>query len=132
MIYQLLWGGVEEATGELGNTSNLWKGDYNMGTLPLNAMTSTEETPNTLVKVAPGRNLRKQGLNQIEPSRRIQRPREASREDAIAPARQFFASVNEQSQVTTSELPIETPACTSEGNTMSLNIHNTFSHPYSY
>ena len=47
-------------------------------------MTSTEETPNTPVKVAPGRNLGEQGLNQVEPPRRIQRTREASREDAIA------------------------------------------------
>ena len=36
--------------------------------------------------------------------------------------RQFFATVNEQSQATTSELPVETSAVTSEGNTISLNI----------
>ena len=58
-------------------------------------MTSTEENPNTLVKTAPGRYLSEQGLSQVEPSRRNQRTREASREDAIALTRQFFASVNE-------------------------------------
>ena len=67
-----------------------------------NAMTLTEETPNTLLKVVPGRN-----LSHVESPRRIQRTREASREDAIASTRQFFASVNEQNRVTTTELPID-------------------------
>ena len=58
----------------------------------------------------------------MEPSRRIQRTREASREDAIALTRQFFASVNEWNQATTTELPVETSAVTFEGNTMNLNI----------
>ena len=65
------------------------------GSPSTNAMTLTEETPNTLLKVAPGRNLSEQGLNQVESPRRIQRTREASREDAIVSTRQFFASVNE-------------------------------------
>ena len=58
-------------------------------------VTSTEETPDTLVKLTPRRNLNKEGLIQVEPPRRIQRTREASREDALALTRQFFASVNE-------------------------------------
>ena len=80
-------------------------------------MTLTEETPNTLLKVAPERN-----LSQVESPRRIQRTREASREDAIASTRQFFASVNEQNRVTTMELPVETSADAFGGNTMNLNI----------
>ena len=66
-----------------------------------NTMTSTEETLETLLKVAPERN-----LSQVESPRRIQRTREASREDAIASTRQFFASVNEQNRITMTELPI--------------------------
>ena len=58
----------------------------------------------------------------MESPRRIQRTREASREDAIASTRQFFASVNEQNRVTTMELPVETSADTSGENTMNLNI----------
>ena len=61
-------------------------------------VTLTEETLNTFVKTVHGGDLSEQGLNQVEPQRRIQRTREASREDAIALARQFFATVNEQSQ----------------------------------
>ena len=88
-----------------------------------NVITSAEETPNTLEKIVPGRNLNEQGLSQVESQRRIQRTREASREDVIALTRQFFASVNEQNQTTTSELPVETSAVTSEENTINLNIH---------
>ena len=94
------------------------------GSPSTNAMTLTEETPNTLLKVAPGRN-----LSQVESPRRIQRTREASREDAIASTRQFFASVNEQNQVTTTELPVETSADASRENTMNLNIPVTSTPP---
>ena len=87
-----------------------------------NVITSAEETPNTFIKTVPGRDLGEQGLNQVEPPRRIQRTREASREDAIALTRQFFATVNEQNQATISELPVEISAITSEGNTLNLNI----------
>ena len=84
---------------------------------------STEETPNTFIKTVTGRDSSEQGLNQIEPLRRIQRTREASREDAIALTRQFFATVNEWNQAVTSELPVEIPTVTSEGNvTLNLNI----------
>ena len=57
-------------------------------------VTPTEETPNTFAKTVPGRDSSEQGLNQVEPPRRILRTREASREDAIASTRQFFATVN--------------------------------------
>ena len=96
-------GGVEEARRELGTQQTSEK-KLQDGSPSTNAMTSTEETPNTLVKIAPGRNLSEQGLNQVEPSRRIQRNREASREGAIASTRQFFASVNEQNQGTATAL----------------------------
>ena len=121
-------GGVEEARKELG----IYKASEKKlqdGSPSTNTMTSTEETPDTLLKVAPGRNLGEQGLNQVEPPRRIHRTREGSREDAIASTRQFFASVNEQNRVTTMELPVETSAVTSEGNTMNLNIHVTSTTP---
>ena len=39
-------------------------------------VTLTEETPNTFVKTVPGRDLSEQGLNQVEPPRRILRIRE--------------------------------------------------------
>ena len=78
-------------------------------------VTSTEETPNTFVKTVPGRDSSEQGLIQVEPPRRIQKTREASREDAIALTRQFFATVNEQNQAIMSELPVEIPTVTSEG-----------------
>ena len=95
-----------------------------------NVVTSTEETPNTFVKTVPGRDLSEQGLNQTEPQKRIQRTREASREDAKALTRQFFATVNEQNQATVSELPVEVPTVTSEGNvTLNLNIPITFATP---
>ena len=81
------------------------------------------------MKVAPGRDISEPGLSQVESPRRIQRTREASREDAIASTRQFFASVNEQNQVTTTELPVETSAVTSKGNTMDLNIPITSATP---
>ena len=86
-------GGVEEAGEGTHQVSEEKLQDGNPST---NIMTLTGETPGTLLKVAPGRN-----LSQVESPRRIQRTREASREDAIASTRQFFASVNEQNRVTT-------------------------------
>ena len=95
-----------------------------------NVVTSTEETPNTFVKTVPGRDLSEQELNQVEPPRRILRTREASREDALASTRQFFATVNEQNKVVMSELPVEVPTVTSEGdNTVNLNIPITSATP---
>ena len=88
-------GGVEEAREELG-THQVSEKKLQDGSPSTNAIASTEETPDTLLKVELGRNLSEQGLNQVEPPRRIQRTREVSREDAIASTRQFFASVNEQ------------------------------------
>ena len=49
---------------------------------------STEETPETHLKVAPERQ------TQAESPRRIERTREASREDTIASTRHFFVTVN--------------------------------------
>ena len=95
-----------------------------------NVVISTEETSNTIVKTVPGKDLSEQGLNQIEPPRSIQRTREASREDAIASTRQFFATVNEQNQAITSELPVEVPTVTSEGSVaLNLNIPITSATP---
>ena len=56
---------------------------------------STEEIPSTFVKTVPQRDLNEQRFNQVEPPRRILRTREASREDALASTRHFFATVNE-------------------------------------
>ena len=81
-------GGIEEARE---GTHQVSEKELQDGSPSTKAMTSTEETPDTLLKVAPGRN-----LSQVESPRRIHRTREASREDAIASTRQFFASVNEQ------------------------------------
>ena len=94
-----------------------------------NVVISAEETPNTFVKTVPGRDSGEQGLNQIEPPRRIHRTREASRDDVIALTRQFFATVNEQNQAAMSELPVEISAVTSEGNTLNLNISITSANP---
>ena len=94
-----------------------------------NVVTSAEWTPNIFIKTVPGRDLSEQGLNQIEPPRMIQRTREASREDAIALTRQFFATVNEQNQATTSEHAVEIPTVTSGGNTLNLNIPVTSATP---
>ena len=49
-----------------------------------NVITPAEETPDTFIKMVPGGNLSEQGLSQVESPRRIQRTREASREDVIA------------------------------------------------
>ena len=73
--------------------------------------TSIEGTPETLLKVKPKSHVR-------ESPRRIQRTREASREDAIVSTRQFFATVNERNRGTTAEGPIEisSDVCGSNGN----------------
>ena len=54
---------------------------------------------------------------------------EASREDAIASTRQFFASVNEINGVTMTELPVETSTDVLGGNTTNLNIPVTSTNP---
>ena len=63
-----------------------------------NVETSIEGTPETLLKEDPRSNVK-------ETPRRIQRTREASREDAIASTRQFFATVNERNRRNTTEGP---------------------------
>ena len=80
-------------------------------------VTLTEEIPNTFVKTVPGRDSNEQGFNQVEPPRRILRTREASQEDTLASTRHFCATVNEQNQVITFELPEEVPTVAAEGDT---------------
>ena len=88
------------------------------GTRPSTTIvTLTEETPYTSVKTVPGRDSSEQRTGQVEPPRRTPRTREASQEDALASARHFFATVNGQNQVGTSELPEEVPTVTAEGAT---------------
>ena len=77
----------------------------------------TEETPYTSVKTVHESDPSEQRTSQAEPPRRILRTREASQEDALASARHFFASVNEQNQVVMMELPEEVPTVTAEGAT---------------
>ena len=81
-----------------------------------NVITSTAETPETHLKVATER-----GSTQVESPRRIERTREASREDAIASTRHFFATVNGQNRTTT-ELPAEIATDVSGGNAPHMNI----------
>ena len=54
--------------------------------------TSVEGTPDTHLKVKPESNVR-------ETPRRIQRTREASRENAITSTQQFFAAMNERNKI---------------------------------
>ena len=61
------------------------------------------------------------GSTQVESPRRIKRTREASREDAIASTRHFFATVNGQNRTTT-ELPAEITTDVSGGNAPHMNI----------
>ena len=121
-------GGVEESRRE-PETQQTPKEELQDVCPSTNVETLAEETPNTFVKTVPGKDLSEQGLNQIEPPRRIKRSRDASREDAIASTRQFFATANEQNQATMSELPVEIPTVTSEGNTLNLNTSVTSSIP---
>ena len=81
-----------------------------------NVITSTAETPETHLKVATERS-----SSQVESPRRIERTREASKEDAIALTRHFFASVNGQNRTTT-ELPAEIAIDVSRGNALHMNI----------
>ena len=114
-------GGVEETREGTHPVSEERPQD---GSPSTNIIASTEETPETLLKVVPERN-----LTQIESSRRIQRTREASREDAVASTRQFFATVNEQNRATATELHIESSTDASRGNALNLNIPITSATP---
>ena len=82
-----------------------------------NVITSTEETPKTHLKVVTERN-----LTQVESPRRIQRTREASREDTIASTRHLFASVNGQNRTTMTGLPAETTTDVSGGNNLNIPV----------
>ena len=81
-----------------------------------NVITSTAEIPETHLKM-----MTKRSSTQVESPRRIQRTREASREDTIALTQHFFASVNEQNRITT-ELPAERTTNVSGGNAPHMNI----------
>ena len=81
-----------------------------------NVIPSTAETPETNLKVATER-----GSTQVESPRRIERTREASREDAIASPRHFFATVNGQNRTTT-EFPAEIATDVSGGNALHMNM----------
>ena len=85
----------------------------------LNVIALTAETPETHLKVTTER-----CSTQVESPRRIQRTREASREDAIASTRHFFASVNGQNRTTT-ELPAETTTDVSGGNAQHITVVST-------
>ena len=61
------------------------------------------------------------GSTQVESSRRIERTREASREDTIALTRHFFATVNGQNRTTT-ELPTEIATAVSGRNAPHMNM----------
>ena len=88
------------------------------GTHPSSTMLDPMEgTPYTSVKAVPRRDSNEQRTSQGDPPRRILRTREASQEDAWAPARHLFASVNGQNQVVMSELPEEVPTVATEGTT---------------
>ena len=80
-------------------------------------ITPTEETPETHFKVATERN-----LTQVESPIRIQRTREASREDTITLTRHFFASVNGQNRTITTELPAGTTTDVSRGNNLNIPV----------
>ena len=85
------------------------------GTCPSTTIvTLTEETSYTSVKTVPGRDSSEQRTSQVEPPKRTPRMREASQEDALASARHFFATINGQNQVVTSELPEEVSTVTAE------------------
>ena len=71
--------------------------------------TQIEGSPETHVKPKTESNIR-------EAPRRIQRTREASREDAIAATRQFFAAIYERNRDTAAEEPIATTPERNENN----------------
>ena len=76
----------------------------------------TTETPKTHLKVAT-----EGGPTQVESPRRIERTREASRQDIIPSTRHFFDTVNGQNRTTT-ELPAETTTDVFGGNAPHMNI----------
>ena len=71
--------------------------------------TQIEGSPETCVKTKTENNIR-------EAPRRIQRAREACREDVIAATHQFFAMVHERNRDTATEEPIATTAKRNENN----------------
>ena len=83
-----------------------------------NVEASIEGTPETFLKVKPESHLR-------ETPRRIQRTREASREDAVTSTRQFFATVNKRKRGITTEEPIETSSDVCERNDNDVPVMST-------
>ena len=75
---------------------------------PSNVETPATEIPETNLKVIT------ESATQVEPSRRVQIMREASRDDAIAATRHFFTIVVEQRD--TVEIPVATTTDTSQVN----------------
>ena len=61
-------------------------------------------------------------LTQVESPRRIQRTREASREDAIALTRHFFASIDGQNRTIMTELPAGMTTDVSGGNNLNIPV----------
>ena len=83
-------GGAEDSRRKQGTQGA--SGIEMRGTHPSTTLvTSTEETPYTSVQTVPGRDSNEQMTGQAEPPRRIPRTREASQEDALGSARQFFS-----------------------------------------
>ena len=79
---------------------------------PTTMLDQTEETPYTSVKEVLGRISDRQRAGQVDTPRRVLWMREGSQEDALASARNFFASENGQNQVVTLEFPGEVPTTT--------------------
>ena len=109
-------GGMEEAKEETHQISE----KKIQGGPSTDVRTSIEETHETLLKVTP-----ENYINVAESSRRIQRSREVSREDAIASTRHFFASVNKRNRSTTIEGLIETSPVATGRNASNVPVVST-------
>ena len=79
-----------------------------------------EETPYTSVKVISMRTSDRQRAGQVDIPRRVQRTREASKEDALASTRHFFVPGNEQNWVVSLGLPGEVLITTTSGITSEI------------
>ena len=110
-------GSLDDLPEAVGGIEGIWQIPEDERGPSSNVITSTEETPKTHVKVETERN-----LTQVESPRRIQRTREASRGDAIALTRYFFALVNGQNRTTTTELPARTTTDVLGGNNLNIPV----------
>ena len=112
---------LEGSLGDLPNTVNAEEAREREHQIP-------EERPQAtpLETLMEGSPERKSKGNVREAPRRIQRTREASREDAIASTHQFFAAVHERNRDTAAEEPIVTSSDQNENNvTIPSNIPAT-------